>query len=1106
MPPPTASIIQLDVSYDAILLRVRLDRGPAMAFCRALLWVDRPTETRPASPSQEYMSRSPFNATVLQVAGGVVLLELAPLLPGSYYDVYCYGEELATHLGMSSDSIRTTRADTQTKGPSSSSAGWHCVAGHTCSVENLSGEGLTAADRILAREDWCPGRCRCNGQDDPDHKGAECSDVSQDRGVPIAGGVADLADPLGAWCYVEAGACSDGRYSGTFPSRVISYVACTFNSTVGVDGSGPQGFPHGGVAGPFSTAGDAFGWGSRPVIAAGAAYNVCWCNGTESGCTTELDFRLSIGLLHFAGPTAVQAASTATCTAGLPCSLGYFDGYGTADGSRLLALPEDPVLGCGWQPASPADPPGVTGLLNATLPATGNGRNYTWGLDPLMVTGGRFLLCWCGPEAPTTITVPGASWRLPGIAVSDSCPPSRPLGGGSFLVPAGRLVVVGPEPQPLHSCGVGAPCTLADIGGEGLRGGDRVAILDKCGEASSVPPYWAAEADTGPPGWPAESWVNGGWLQYGPPLSDWNLATLPAPGAARAVTTNRGVWGFLNGAVSLADPRPGYYSWGAVNWALSGEYSLCWCGALSQCKTPADFMSPIGMLRIWGPDVRAFASQTRRCVRGWRCEVAALSGEMSAARGSAARGQLFVASGRCGSAAPAGMPRGGESLALAGGMYSWGSEPLTAPPGRYRLCWCPDPVGCSSAKEYIGFAGLLQVKAPMTGDLHIFCSLNVQCNVTGIHGQGLEDSDSVMALTSCGNGAGDSSVRTWDSGSSFTLPVQSKAGRYRLCWCPGGVLCTRGADFAVDLGLVEVGGPDQSTLYACFQFEKCVVANLSGVMLADGDGLMAVTSADGYGCAAAGGPTGAVGFPRSGVALPAVDRGRTYSWGEGVVSAEPGVYQLCWCSSRELGGPCTDAGPFRAAGGALRLGSIREFQYLTEKQSSGLMSTDSTHLYILAAVLPVLFFMGLVAGWRRLSARHTAVDPEAPPMFQARQSFEAVAQQKAKHLHMFKQVLDTRVRASARHDRADADAEADPALGGPSDLPHKVSAAQGTRQSSYGGPESPRAAAAARGRRTTVKTVARAASKTQMPNPPPLPGAADFTLTQNPRFLELLDA
>lgn len=779
------------------------------------------------------------------------------------------------------------------------------------------------------------------------------------------------------------GACSDQEFSVLFPSMTLSYKVCTFSRLVGPFAtSGPEGFPNNGLALRKSgSQGRAYDISLNSMVAPGASYSLCWCNGTESSCSAEGDFRTRLGALHVAGPSVVQRDSNMTCRTGLPCVIEHFAGHALEDGSRLVVLPADD-RGCFWRRQSLADPPGLVDFpnLGVSEPYNKSLRTYSYYGVPLIMEGGVYNLCWCGPVRRTWNIAPGQQYRIPDGITPTPCPSWRADDGGDFLSPAGRLVVIGPKPIfDLISCRLGAKCTTPLVQGQGLQGSDRIMALKDCGVPAQPPVGWADGVAT-----KGASWVSAGWatdaadftaqdlLAFGVVLSVLGLTT-PATddlGGGLSNLTMRGVYGFPNFGVSVPHATPGYFSWEGPTWAFAGTYRICWCGndaTLKGCQSPHDFLTPIGFLEVTGPGVLPFAAQMFTCIRSQQCELTGLVGTQPAFS------KLLVASA-CGGRAVPGMPRKGQSLpSVDGRHYTWGPERVLSNPGRYALCWCAAITSCDGYQDFESYAAVLQVKAPTASPITFFCPLKQICNISGISGEGLNDGDRVMVLTKCGDAvfdletfpSGAGSLATFDHGGSFTIPAGERAGKYQICWCAAEQLCLNSVDYSVTLGRLTIGGPDDSVTYRCFEWEPCSIEDLEGQLLSDGDRLMVV--ADGTDCL--GGPEPQVGFPNGAVSLPATSSGKHFTWGSGLVRVPTRIYALCWCHAPYNNGSCTEEGPFDVPGGALRIGDSKEFQYVTRPEDNPPREGDDAIALLLAVPLPLLFFGAICFGIKKLIGR-----------------------------------------------------------------------------------------------------------------------------------------
>jgi len=1174
-PFPIARIVSTTVGYYSVQLTVSVSRGPASVFCQVFEWGLRPVTERPPAPNQIDMYSSPYHADITLPGGASLKLEIGPLATGMLYDLYCYAEELLPpapkgfilppRRGMTDDAVFRTRHFFGTKGPTFDSNGWECVSGHACSVSYVNSfQGkLTGQDKVMVRSDQCQELCVCLGTEDPDRKGGECSMISQDRIIVAGDGLSDRKDPLGAWCYVAPNTCPDGRTSSNFGYLTLSYKVCSYNATAGA--ATLPGFPNQGLATTvLRMNGTAFRIGNMPFVSPGFNYNLCWCNGTESRCKLQSDYRYRLGNLHMAGPTAKQAQAYSTCMVGLPCVIKYFGGHALSSGSRLIVLPEDPA-GCFWKRMSPGDSPGIVGFpaLGVSASFNSTSREYVWtdyngSEQPVVVRGGTYNLCWCGPDPMGMDPAPGKDWRQPTGVQPDPCPYHRPDNAGMFVAPAGKLRIIGPVARATSYCKLGVECIVDQVEGVGISGSDRISIQTACGKASQPPPGWlAGVAELG-----TDQWVEGGWMARGPVLSSDVLLSIGAPQfrattktttttqttsstvfttgsglssikgcndsnssngsncfnssndsgtstnagssasnvtittsgntsnathllsacnasnmssncsnapngsnafnatfinaktaqagpkvldltttAERVTTTTtktttttttmdyslpfvsdtpRGVFGFPNSGVSVSDARVGYFSWGGPTWAQAGNYMLCWCGAdatTEGCKEPSDFYMPVGLLTITGPSVLPLASQLHRCVRGRPCEVVRFEGTMPAVS------KLLITFDECGTMAPVGAPRNGQSIASSDGYnFRWGEDPIMCTPGKYRLCWCPEISSCHQAYQFSSYAGVLQVKAPTQAPDFYFCALGLPCNVSGIYGEGLNNGDKVMALTACGTGeapyeflSGARSTATFLDGSVFELPPTREAGRFRVCWCAAETVCNTGSDFATDLGQIDTGGPDASVTYVCYEWEPCALNYLQGLALKDGDRIMAVP--DGTDCTrhylGAPPPLGQEGFPNGGVAAASTNGGRSHDWGKGLIRSFPGMYAVCWCSNSSVPGGCTETGPFNVPGGAMRIGTSEEFQYVTRPEDNKERPGDENLQYLIAAPIPFLLCGAIIFGIKKVSQRKSASEPEAPSLRRpAADKTLSVQQQKDKGKYDVSIVMDTRAKIS----------------------------------------------------------------------------------------------
>eukprot|EP00971_Amphidinium_carterae_P094194 1864590-Amphidinium_carterae.1 len=226
----------------------------------------------------------------------------------------------------------------------------------------------------------------------------------------------------------------------------------------------PAGFENGGLSSKTRAAGQNFTIASEPISAPSGTYQLCWCNGTESMCAVEYDFRVTLGSLHMLGPSDEQLATAHDCTSGDTCAVDGFRGMGLHEGARLVVLPNTPS-GCSWKKEGPSAPNGLTGFPNlgvshASTPEAVD--RFVWGTERINLAGGSYLLCWCATSSLST----------------HSCPSARPLDGEGYLAPAGLMQIRGPAGERgSWVCTYGAECRVSNVAGYDLRGGDTIMAL-----------------------------------------------------------------------------------------------------------------------------------------------------------------------------------------------------------------------------------------------------------------------------------------------------------------------------------------------------------------------------------------------------------------------------------------------------------------------------------------------------------------------------------------------------------------------------------------------------------------------------------------------------
>jgi hypothetical protein len=507
-----------------------------------------------------------------------------------------------------------------------------------------------------------------------------------------------------------------------------------------------------GASSPAVGSGEILSW-STPVTPDGGEYKMCWCSAV-SDCTTFAGFSTDVGVLTVTGPSS---GLTKTCSGGRPCHIDSIAGVYLRNNDSLQILNE-----CGASP-------GVMGFPNDAKTTTGalGGTEHGWGLSRIAATGGVYKMCWC--------------------AKGQTC-----IEGIHHRKQLGILTVIGPSGGLMRTCYAYGPCVWTGVTGEGLQDGDRIMLLEKCGEGTKVV-------------------------------------------------------GFPNNDIAVAADLGASYNFpGSDNVVTAGghEYEMCWCGKdVGVCASPANFLVNAGTLKLIGPRTDNEVS----CVQGRTCHILDFTGV--GLSDSNKMKMLDV----CGvGVSPGGFPDSGVAVASAFGKEykSWTSS-VTAQFGSYRMCWCGNGWSCPPVAGFKMDAGVLWIVGVNAGQQKS-CHNFDGCSIDAITGNYLRNGDLMQILTAC-DGAG-TNITGWPlsgkslpatgGGASFSWGiverVTSAPGTYKMCWCPYGhsSLCDDLADFTVDAGDLQLKGPvpmSRNGSCSARQSPDCVIGPFNqGVGLAHG--------------------------------------------------------------------------------------------------------------------------------------------------------------------------------------------------------------------------------------------------------------------------------
>ena len=484
---------------------------------------------------------------------------------------------------------------------------------------------------------------------------------------------------------------------------------------------------------------------------------------------------------------------------------------------------------------------------------SGSGAIVVWSSAPISASGGLYKICWC--------------------AAYQNCDTAE-----HFRIPIGELTLIGPYTGQSRTCVSGRSCRLEGLTGSFVSQDSMLAVLDTCAQVGVL------AAGAGKPRLAASS-----TLSSSGSVADFGLLT--ASGLFRLCWC----------------PTVGLQDIGNVTFSLASNHTG------NQSVVLDCFHLDVGELHVLGP-VPLDHGQT--CFSGMECILEGFDGT------ALESDRLFVME-TCGQEWVEGTAAAAPVQA-SGAVVRVAYRPLESMGGQYRLCWCSvttpgndsfvftnttleSTFGCNPATRdaFLTDVGLLTVLGPSPLAQHWTCTSGHTCQIENIAGVGLSDSDSIMALQTCGHEAlvprfplsGQADVY-WTRGSqaAWTVPVSSAGGTYRLCWSAGmshanASATTLSLDHAVDFGTLFLRGPaPHNQEVTCISGQSCSIKGLTGVDWTKSSDRVAILNT--CGTASTGQRWGGGGIS---ALFAGFDRSASLFWDVSTISAVGGGYRLCWC-------------------------------------------------------------------------------------------------------------------------------------------------------------------------------------------------------------------
>ena len=443
-------------------------------------------------------------------------------------------------------------------------------------------------------------------------------------------------------------------------------------------------------------------WGEQPLSAAGGTYRLCW---SMPGWAL-----VHVGDLTLIGPPLIPGEMH--CTSTQPCSIeGLFGTYMKPSDTYMVL----DTCGEAWQLAQHFPEVGFASVVRAS------GNTVSWGPSPVTAPGGIYRLCWCAGGFTCSIAE-------------------------DFRVDVGSLMMTGPTPLTQHrTCVSGQSCEVEKVYGHRLasrrvEGVSSIRLLG-FGDGHDVKNFTLYSGDT----------VAGPWLKLG------SFETYNGSGSSQEFSSfqqsSSPLWRLLfhatHGDLAPRIREIEFFgeSRGERKWVRDGAWVVSTSPSLGALPAdPAAVALADRDANTWWPDADNSTGDLTDSSPFFELEVVFNFGG----------GDNVMVLDTCGLQAsqfsrPLDRFPDVHNLDNLRAYSAWGSTPVTAAGGEYRLCWCPMTASCTMPEHFLLDTGMLTMIGPTPLRQTTTCVSGQLCGID-IGGHSLGTTDAVILMDTCGVG------------------------------------------------------------------------------------------------------------------------------------------------------------------------------------------------------------------------------------------------------------------------------------------------------------------------------------------------------------------